>query len=190
MIWAAVSLPLSPRWAPVRCILWDALLGVGTRNVHAGKRIWDQLALVGFESLPIVLITMLFSGMVFGLQIARQFVLFGAGQFVGGVVAVSMARELAPTLTGIIVAARIGSAFAAEIGSMKITTQIDALRALAANPMRYLVTPRLVASAHDAAAAHHVCQCDGHGRRRIGGDQFRGVLPVVPQFRHHVPGGL
>ncbi len=128
-------------------ILWDALLGVGTRNIHAGKRIWDQLALVGFESLPIVLITMLFSGMVFGLQIARQFVLFGAGQFVGGVVAVSMARELAPTLTGIIVAARIGSAFAAELGSMKITNQIDALRALATNPVRYLVTPRLMASA-------------------------------------------
>ncbi len=128
-------------------ILWDALLGIGTRNVHAGKRIWDQLALVGFESLPIVLITMLFSGMVFGLQIARQFVLFGAGQFVGGVVAVSMARELAPTLTGIIVAARIGSAFAAELGSMKITNQIDAMRALATNPVRYLVTPRLMASA-------------------------------------------
>jgi len=128
-------------------ILWDALLGISMRNAHAGKRIWDQLALVGYESLPIVLITMLFSGMVFGLQIAREFVLFGAGQFVGGVVAVSMARELAPTLTGIIVAARIGSAFAAELGAMKITNQIDALRALATNPIRYLVTPRLIASA-------------------------------------------
>jgi len=127
-------------------ILWDAVLGMGTRNIHAGKRMWDQLALVGFESLPIVMITMLFSGMVFGLQIARQFVIFGAGQFVGGVVAVSMARELAPTLTGIVVAARIGSAFAAELGTMKITNQIDALRAMATDPTRYLVTPRLVAA--------------------------------------------
>lgn len=127
-------------------ILWGALLGIGSRSSYAWKRIWDQMALVGFESLPIVLITMLFSGMVFGLQIARQFVMFGAGQFVGGVVAVSMARELAPTLTGIIVAARIGSAFAAELGSMKITNQIDALRALASDPNRYLVTPRLISS--------------------------------------------
>jgi phospholipid/cholesterol/gamma-HCH transport system permease protein len=65
---------------------------------------------------------------------------------VGSLVALSMTRELAPTLTGIVVAARIGSAFAAELGSMKITNQIDALRALATNPNRYLVTPRLVAA--------------------------------------------
>lgn len=127
-------------------ILWDALLGVITGNIRARRRITEQMALVGFESLPIVLITTLFGGMVLGLHTAKQFVQFGAGQFVGGVVAVSMAREVAPTLTGIVVAARIGSAFAAELGSMKITNQIDALRALATDPVRYLVTPRLYAS--------------------------------------------
>lgn len=127
-------------------MLGDALMGVPTGNVRARNRITEQMAIVGFESLPIVLITMLFGGMVLGLHTARQFVTLGAGEFVGGVVAVSMARELAPTLTGIVVAARIGSSFAAEIGAMKITNQVDALRSLAANPIRYLVTPRLVAS--------------------------------------------
>jgi len=128
-------------------ILWQAILGVPTGNVRARDRITEQMAVVGFESLPIVLITMLFGGMVLGLQTAKEFVLFGAGQYVGGVVAVSMAREIAPTLTGIVVAARIGSSFAAELGSMKITNQIDALRALASDPVRYLVTPRLIAAA-------------------------------------------
>jgi len=127
-------------------ILSKALAGVPAGNVRARNRITEQMALVGFESLPIVLITMLFGGMVLGLHTARQFVNLGADQFVGGVVAVSMARELAPTLTGIVVAARIGSAFAAELGAMKITNQLDALRSLAVNPVRYLVTPRLVAS--------------------------------------------
>lgn len=127
-------------------MLGDAALGILTGNVHARNRVTAQMALVGFESLPIVLITTLFGGMVLGLHTAKQFVLFGAGQYVGGVVAVSMARELAPTLTGVVVAARIGSAFAAELGSMKITNQIDALRALASNPVRYLVTPRLLAA--------------------------------------------
>ncbi len=127
-------------------IMGDAFAGVLTGNVRARNRITAQMALVGFESLPIVLITTLFGGMVLGLHTAKQFVLFGAGQYVGGVVALSMARELAPTLTGVVVAARIGSAFAAELGSMKITNQVDALRSLATNPIRYLVTPRLLAS--------------------------------------------
>jgi len=127
-------------------VLWDALRGIFSGNVRARSRVTEQMALVGIESLPIVLITVLFGGMVLGLHTAKQFVLFGAGQFVGSLVALSMARELAPTLTGIVVAARIGSAFAAELGSMKITNQIDAMRALAVNPVRYLVTPRLVAT--------------------------------------------
>jgi phospholipid/cholesterol/gamma-HCH transport system permease protein len=128
-------------------ILWEALKGLTTGNVRMRDRIIDQMAMVGIESLPIVLITLLFGGMVLGLHTAKQFVLFGAGQYVGGVVALSMAREVAPTLAGVVVAARIGSAFAAEVGAMKITNQIDALRTLATNPVRYLVTPRLIASA-------------------------------------------
>lgn len=128
-------------------ILWDALLGLPSGNVRARDRITEQMAVVGIESLPIVLITLLFGGMVLGLHTAKQFVLYGAGEYVGSVVAISMAREVAPTLTGIVVAARIGSSFAAELGSMRITNQVDALRALATNPVRYLVTPRLIACA-------------------------------------------
>ncbi len=127
-------------------ILWDALGGIFTMNSRAYRRITAMMAIVGFESLPIVLVTLLFGGMVLGLHTAKQFVKFGAGQYVGGVVAVTMAREMAPTMAGIVVAARIGSAFAAELGSMKVTNQIDALRSLAANPVRYMVTPRLYAS--------------------------------------------
>jgi phospholipid/cholesterol/gamma-HCH transport system permease protein len=127
-------------------VFWDALQGVAYGNVRARNRITEQMAVVGIESLPIVLITLLFGGMVLGLHTAKQFVNIGAGQYVGGVVALSMARELGPTLAGIVVAARIGSAYAAELGSMRITNQVDALRALATNPVRYLVTPRLLAS--------------------------------------------
>lgn len=128
-------------------ILWEALKGLPSGNVRMRDRIIAQMAMVGIESLPIVLITLLFGGMVIGLHTARQFVLFGAGQYVGGVVALTIAREVAPTLAGVVVAARIGSAFAAELGAMKITSQIDALRTLATNPVHYLVTPRLFASA-------------------------------------------
>ena len=127
-------------------LLAEAVRGIVPGNSRVRARIFEQMALVGFESLPIVLITLLFGGMVLGLHTAKQFVLFGAGQYVGGIVALTMAREFAPTMTGIVVAARIGASFAAEIGSMRITNQIDALRALATDPVRYLVTPRLLAA--------------------------------------------
>ncbi|MEI6520112.1 MAG: ABC transporter permease [bacterium] len=127
-------------------MLLDALLGLFTKNSRAFKRILDQMAKVGIESLPIVLITMFFFGMVLGFQTSQIMVRYGAGAYVGMLVAVSIAREGGPTLAGIVVAARIGSSFAAELGSMKITNQIDAMRALATNPVRYLVTPRLIAA--------------------------------------------
>ena len=125
----------------------EALHGFIAGNARGRQRIVLQMSIVGIDSLPIVLITLLFGGMVLGLHTAKQFVLFGAGQFVGGIVALSMAREVAPTMAGIVVAARIGASFAAEIGSMRITNQVDALRALATNPVHYLVTPRLIAAA-------------------------------------------
>ncbi|HEY3416627.1 MAG TPA: ABC transporter permease [Armatimonadota bacterium] len=128
-------------------VLKEAMQGVFITNARVRGRIIAQMALVGIESLPIVLITLLFGGMVLGLHTAKQMVSLGAGNWVGSVVALSMAREVAPTFTGIVVAARIGSAFAAELGSMKITNQVDALRALATNPIHYLVTPRLLAAA-------------------------------------------
>ncbi len=127
-------------------MLLDALLGIFTKNPRAHKRIIDQMAMVGIESLPIVLITMFFFGLVLGFQSAQIMVKYGAGNYVGMLVAITIAREGGPTLAGIVVAARVGSSFAAELGSMKITNQIDAMRALATSPVRYLVMPRLIAA--------------------------------------------
>lgn len=105
----------------------------------------QQAAILGVNSLSIVMITTGFTGAVISLQLANQAVKYGAGKFVGGGVAIAMARELAPMLTAIVVAGRAGSAITAELGSMKVTEQIDALKSLATNPVKYLVVPRLLA---------------------------------------------
>ncbi len=104
-----------------------------------------QMALLGADSLPIVLMTILCTGMVFSVQTAKEFVRLGAASSVGGIVAIAMARELVPVLVGVVVAGRIGAAIAAELGTMKVTEQIDALRVMAANPVSYLVVPRVLA---------------------------------------------
>jgi len=104
-----------------------------------------QMAHLGVDSLPIVLLTILFTGMVLTVQTAHEFIKFGAQSSIGGVVAIAMGRELAPVLTGVVVAGRVGAAITAEIGSMKITEQIDALRVMATNPIAYLVVPRFIA---------------------------------------------
>jgi phospholipid/cholesterol/gamma-HCH transport system permease protein len=104
-----------------------------------------QMAHLGVDSLPIVLLTILFTGMVMTMQTAHEFIKYGAQSSVGGVVAIAMGRELAPVLTGVVCAGRVGAAITAEIGSMKVTEQIDALRVMATNPVAYLVVPRLLA---------------------------------------------
>jgi len=120
---------------------------LGFSPTRANKKRWfEQMASVGIDSLPIVIITLAFIGMVFGLQLTEIFLDFGAGSYVGSVLAVSLAREIMPIFTGVVVAARVGASFAAELGTMKITNQIDALKTLAADPARYLVTPRLFAA--------------------------------------------
>ena len=87
----------------------------------------EQMVAVGPESLLIALLTASFVGMVFTIQVAREFLSLGAVNFVGGVLALSLARELSPVLTSVIVAGRVCSAFAAELGTMQVTEQIDAL---------------------------------------------------------------
>lgn len=104
-----------------------------------------QMLEVGFNSIPVVLITATFTGMVLALQSYTGFERFNAQSLVGTVVALSMTRELGPVLTGLIVAGRAGSAMAAELGTMRVTEQIDALYTLATNPIKYLVVPRLIA---------------------------------------------
>ena len=109
------------------------------------RHILQQAVHLGVDSLPIVLLTILFTGMVITLQTANEFIKYGAQSSVGGIVAIAMFRELAPVLTGVVVAGRVGAAIAAEIGSMKVTEQIDALRVMAVDPIQYLVVPRFLA---------------------------------------------
>jgi phospholipid/cholesterol/gamma-HCH transport system permease protein len=103
------------------------------------------MAAVGPDSLFIALLTAVFVGAVFTIQVAREFINFGAGNLVGGVLAVALTRELSPVLTAVVLAGRVGSAFAAEIGTMRVTEQIDAMLMLKTDPIDYLVIPRLLA---------------------------------------------
>lgn len=105
----------------------------------------EQMAAVGPDSLFIALLTAVFVGAVFTIQVAREFINFGAGNIVGGVLAIALTRELSPVLTAVILAGRVGSAFAAEIGTMQVTEQIDALLMLKTDPIDYLVIPRVLA---------------------------------------------
>lgn len=109
------------------------------------RRTLHQMAVAGTDSLPIVIVTLFFVGMAWGWHTATYMVRFGATSYFGGGTAVAMAKELGPALCGVVVASRIGSAYAAEIGTMTVTEQVDALRALAVDPVRFLVVPRLIA---------------------------------------------
>lgn len=110
-----------------------------------GDNILKQFVNIGYFSLAVVGLTALFSGMVLALQSYTGFTRFNAEGAVATVVALSITRELAPVLAGLMVAGRIGASIAAEIGTMKVTEQIDAMRTLSVNPYKYLVGPRLLA---------------------------------------------
>jgi phospholipid/cholesterol/gamma-HCH transport system permease protein len=101
---------------------------------------------VGVQSIFIIALTGTFSGMVLSLQMVHAFKQFQAEGLVGGVVALSLTREISPVFTGLMVTARAGSAWAAELGNMRVTEQIDALTTMAVSPVQYLLTPRLLAS--------------------------------------------
>lgn len=110
------------------------------------RDIFKQMEEVGVKSIPVVIITGAFTGAVLALQSYTGFKRFNAEAFVGTVVALSMTRELGPVLTGLMVSGRVGSAMAAELGTMQVTEQIDALYTLAVNPIKYLIVPRLLAA--------------------------------------------
>ncbi|UCH78193.1 MAG: ABC transporter permease [Candidatus Coatesbacteria bacterium] len=111
------------------------------------RRIVDQMVRIGVDSVPVVILTAVFTGMVLAMQATYQIAKFGADIYIGGIVGISMTRELGPVLTALMVSGRVGAAIAAEIGTMKVTEQIDALETLATNPVQYLVMPRVVAAA-------------------------------------------
>ncbi|HET7712359.1 MAG TPA: ABC transporter permease [Thermoanaerobaculia bacterium] len=116
------------------------------RGPYEKSLIIAQMETVGVRSLSIVAITSLFIGMVLALQTAYSLAEFGGKLFIGKVVSLSLVRELAPVLMSLMVGGRVGAGMTAEIGTMKVTEQIDALRALATNPVRKLVFPRVLST--------------------------------------------
>jgi phospholipid/cholesterol/gamma-HCH transport system permease protein len=110
------------------------------------RLIWRQIVEIGYYSLPVVGMTAIFTGMVLALQSYTGFSRFNAEGAIANVVVLSITRELAPVLAGLMVAGRIGAAMAAEIGTMSVTEQIEALSTLSTNPYKYLVAPRLIAA--------------------------------------------
>jgi phospholipid/cholesterol/gamma-HCH transport system permease protein len=135
-----------------------ALQYIGTMTMFMGRAIfhcftppfflaqlWRQILDIGYYSLPVVGMTALFTGMVLALQSYTGFSRFSAEGAIAGVVVLSVTRELAPVLAGLMVAGRVGASIAAEIGTMRVTEQIDAMTTLSVNPFKYLIAPRVIA---------------------------------------------
>jgi phospholipid/cholesterol/gamma-HCH transport system permease protein len=111
-----------------------------------GRLFWRAFVEIAWFSLPVVALTAIFTGMVLALQSYTGFARFNAQSTIASVLVISLTRELGPVLAALMVAGRIGASFAAEIGTMRVTDQIDALTTLSTNPMKYLVAPRLLAA--------------------------------------------
>ncbi|MDD4981002.1 MAG: ABC transporter permease [Candidatus Omnitrophica bacterium] len=109
------------------------------------ERIYEQCEKAGVESFPIISLVAFFIGVIMALQTAYQMQRLGAEMYIGSIVALSMVRELGPVITALVVAGRVGASITAEIGSMQVTEQVDALQTLATNPVKYLVVPRFLA---------------------------------------------
>lgn len=122
-----------------------AIIGIVRKPLYL-KSTLKQMIEIGYYSLPVVGLTAIFTGAVLALQSYTGFSRFSAESAIAAVVVLSITRELGPVLAGLMVAGRVGASMAAEIGTMKITEQIDALVTLSTNPIKYLVTPRIVAS--------------------------------------------
>jgi phospholipid/cholesterol/gamma-HCH transport system permease protein len=126
------------------------LAGRAIRNIVRSPHYADDIALqmdnIGVGSLPIVILTGFFSGLVITMQMSRALSQYGATDQVGQIVAITLVRELGPVLTALLVAGRNASGIASELGSMKVTEQIDAMRALGTDPIQKLVTPRMIAT--------------------------------------------
>jgi phospholipid/cholesterol/gamma-HCH transport system permease protein len=129
------------------CILAGRALRNVFRPPHYESDILLQMDIIGVGSLPIVLLIGFFTGIVITMQMSRALAQYGAVDQVGPIVAITLVRELGPVLTAVLVAGRNASGIASELGSMKVTEQIDAMRALGTDPIQKLVTPRMIATA-------------------------------------------
>jgi phospholipid/cholesterol/gamma-HCH transport system permease protein len=125
-------------------MLWRTITW-GLRPPFEPAEWFRQMVRVGVDSVPVVFLTTMFTGMVMALQMYTGFHRVHAENFVGSAVALAMLRELSPVLVGLMVTGRVGSSMAAEIGTMRVTEQIDALQALATDPVQYLFVPRVIA---------------------------------------------
>lgn len=125
-------------------LLWAACLAC-LRGRLRWRELLRQLNFVGWESLPVILLTSAFAGMVLAVQAYYQFSKLTVENLIGVVVSLSMGREIAPLLTAFILTSRVGAAMAAELGTMSVTEQVDAIRAMGVDPLTYLVAPRFAA---------------------------------------------
>ena len=125
-------------------MLWRTILWTFRPPFEPGEWL-RQMVRLGVDSIPVVFLTAMFTGMVLALQTYNGFQRVHAENFVGSVVALAMLRELSPVLVGLMVTGRVGSSMAAEIGTMRVTEQLDALQALATDPVQYLFVPRVIA---------------------------------------------
>jgi phospholipid/cholesterol/gamma-HCH transport system permease protein len=168
---------------------YATLAGRSLKNIFRKPRYMadtlQQADLIGVGSLPIVVLTGFFTGAVLALQSSATLVKFGSLSLTGQLVSLSMVRELGPVLTSLMVAGRNASGMASELGSMKVTEQIDAMRALGTDPTKKLVTPRVVSSIvmlfFLTIIPYHHQRPGGHDRRLGGfsGNARTGQQPVL-----------
>ncbi|KAJ4850305.1 Protein TRIGALACTOSYLDIACYLGLYCEROL 1, chloroplastic [Turnera subulata] len=171
------------RWSPPK-YLWRVLsvlvlAGQVIIRTLKGKIHWrntlQQLERVGPRSVGVCLLTSTFVGMAFAIQFVREFTRLGLNRSVGGVLALAFSRELSPVITSIVVAGRIGSAFAAELGTMQVSEQTDTLRVLGANPVDYLVSPRVIASCLALPFLSLICFTVGMASSALLADSVYGI---------------
>jgi phospholipid/cholesterol/gamma-HCH transport system permease protein len=129
----------------VLILLWRVFVSFREAPRNLGS-IFTQMTIIGYETLPVASVMAFFVGMVLALQTGLELYKYGTQDIIGGIVGFSLVRELGPVMTSFLVAGRAGSAMAAEIGVMKVYEEIDALKTLDIDPVRYLIMPRLIAS--------------------------------------------
>jgi phospholipid/cholesterol/gamma-HCH transport system permease protein len=136
--------PLPEKW--FSALYNSSRFKIFPRDVRLRRQIFDQMNKIGVTSIPLVFLTALFTGIVLALQSAYQLMKFSAIRYNADLVALSVTRELGPVLTGMVVAGRVGAAITAELGTMRVTEQIDAIETMGTDPLKYLVVPRFIAA--------------------------------------------
>ncbi|HEX9458732.1 MAG TPA: ABC transporter permease [Thermoanaerobaculia bacterium] len=159
-------------------MLWRTILWT-FRPPFEGREWLRQMVRVGVDSIPVVFLTTMFTGMVMALQTYNGFHRVHAENFVGSVVALAMLRELSPVLVALMVTGRVGSSMAAEIGTMRVTEQLDALQALATDPVQYLFVPRVIAGIVMLPLLTILGDALGVGGGYLVGVKMMGANPVV-----------